>query len=466
MSAPADLSRDKRRVAFGSILASAAMTAAKLVVGLATGSLGILSEAAHSLLDLGAASLTYVAVRLSDRPADENHPFGHGKIEAVSALAETALLFLTAIWIVWEAIERLLSEAVAIDVPWYAVAVILGSIAIDFGRSRALMKVAKATRSQALEADALHFSSDMISSAVVLVGLGSAALGYPKGDAVAAIGVALFIAHVGYGMGRRTIDVLVDAAPAGMAERACAAIDGVPGVARVARVRARPMGGEVLIEMLIQVSRVMPLDRAQDVCERVGAAIRARIPEANPLVSAEPLALDSESITDVVRLVAARHGAEIHDLGIHLLDGKPHVGFDVEVEDTLDVEAAHAFVSGVEAAIRAELGDEVAVVTHIDPRSPALLDGVRVPPEEEIRLSAEIAAIVCKVGLVQGVHAITVRRVGGDYHLSLHCLFAPRTPVRAAHDATVEVERRIRERIGGAGRIVVHAEPLGAPGFD
>ncbi|TAN61941.1 MAG: cation transporter, partial [Magnetospirillum sp.] len=201
----------KQSVALSSVFASAAMTIMKLVVGLMTGSLGVLSEAAHSLLDMGAAILTWFAVRIGDQPADERHPYGHGKVESVSALIETGLLFVTAAWIIKEAIGRLLAEAVVVESTWWSVGVIVISILIDIGRSRALSKVAKETGSQALEADALHFSSDILSSCAVLVGLGLVWLGWPKGDAVAALGVAGFVMLAGWRLGTRTIDVLVDA---------------------------------------------------------------------------------------------------------------------------------------------------------------------------------------------------------------------------------------------------------------
>ncbi|MER2556254.1 MAG: cation diffusion facilitator family transporter [Candidatus Competibacter denitrificans] len=206
------VSRVKRRqsgktsVALGSVFASAALTLMKLVVGLLTGSIGILSEAAHSLLDFAAAGLTYFAVRVSDKPGDERHPYGHAKIESVSALIETGLLFLTSAWITKEAIQRLLHGGAEVDTTWYAIAVILISIAVDFFRARSLMRVVKATRSQALEADALHFSSDIYSSIGVLAGLTLNAFGYPQADAIAALGVAFIVCHAGYELGRRTLD--------------------------------------------------------------------------------------------------------------------------------------------------------------------------------------------------------------------------------------------------------------------
>src|SRR5579871_122532 len=224
---------DKERVALGSVAASGFMALTKLIVGVLTGSLGILAEAAHSLLDLGATLITYGAVRVSDRPPDREHPYGHAKIESISALAETALLFFTAVWIAYEAAHRLLAPGAAVTITWWALGIMVLSIAIDFFRARALRAAAIATSSQALEADALHFSSDMLSAAVVLAGLGLVRAGWPPGDAAAALGVSVFIALAGWRLGRRTVDTLIDTAPEGVAEeirRIAAATAGIAAV--------------------------------------------------------------------------------------------------------------------------------------------------------------------------------------------------------------------------------------------
>lgn len=455
-------SHDKRKAAASSIAASLFLTLAKLAVGLATGSLGILSEAAHSLLDLGAALLTYMAVKVADQPADANHPFGHGKVEAVSALIETGLLFVTAFWIVFEAVSHILApEPPRVEATWYGVAVILVSIAVDIGRSRALMRVAKATRSQALEADALHFSTDIASSAVVLAGLGAVALGYPKGDAWAALGVALFVLKVGYSMGRRTIDVLVDAAPQGIAEIATLAARTVPGVARVERVRARPSGGSVFVELQIRVSRGMALERVQIVRDAVADAVRASLPEANPLVLAEPLAQDSETVADVVRARAAQRGLMVHDIATHVVEGRVHVSLDLELDANLPIRSAHAIASGLEAAIRDELGQDVAVVTHLDPRRPDPVAGQAIEGPEADAIRAEILSLALSLPMLGDIHDIVLQRTEGGLVASMHCLVAPGLSVGAVHEATQALEWRLMAARGDVARAVVHAEPAG-----
>ena len=256
-----EISHKKQKVALSSVAASAFLTLIKLVVGILTGSMGILSEAAHSLLDLGAATLTYFSVRIGDKPPDKEHTYGHGKVESVSALIETGLLFLTSAWIVYEAVRRLIENRVEIEVAWFSFAVMIISILVDFSRSKALSKVAKETKSQALEADALHFSSDILSSLVVIIGLILAHFGIKRADAIAAIGVSIFILHAGYILGKRTIDVLVDAAPLGLTDKVIEAAKSVAGVIEVSKARVRVVGANAFVDLSVAIGRNLGLKK-------------------------------------------------------------------------------------------------------------------------------------------------------------------------------------------------------------
>src|SRR5688500_706310 len=264
----------KQRVALTSILASGGLTLAKGAVGFATGSLALLSEAAHSLLDFVATVMTYFAVRISGKPADEEHHYGHGKVESVTALAETALLFLLSGVVIWEAAHRLLGGAHhAVEATVWAFAVIIVSIAVDFFRARVLYRVAAETSSEALEADALHFGSDMWSSAAVLAGLVAVAMGYPLADSIAAMVVAVFICVAGWRLARRTVDTLTDTAPAGAAGRIAAAVERVPGVVAIERLRARQAGPILFVDLVVAVSRTLPLDRVAALKDRIVQAV-------------------------------------------------------------------------------------------------------------------------------------------------------------------------------------------------
>ena len=275
---------EKEQVALSSIVASAGLTVAKAIVGFATGSLAILSEAGHSLIDLGATVMTYAAVRISGKPADEEHHYGHGKVEAISALAETALLFLLSGIVIWEATKRLTQhEGHVVEATVWAFGVILASIVVDFFRARALMHTAEKTSSHALEADALHFSSDLWSSLAVLVGLCGVYFGLPWADSAAALVVAVLVCVAGWRLGRRTVDTLTDVAPPGAAERIKAIAARVPGVVRVEQVRARAVGEQTFIDLRLAVSRTLPLDRVSVLKEELAAALRSKSRAPNRL---------------------------------------------------------------------------------------------------------------------------------------------------------------------------------------
>jgi len=257
-----DTSRQKVRVALTSVIAAVGLTATKGVVGWQTGSLGILSEAAHSGLDLVAALITFFAVRVADRPADLDHHYGHGKVENLSALIETALLLLTCLWIIYEALERLFWKPVEIQPSWIAFAVMVGSVVVDFSRSRVLSRVAAASGSQALEADALHFQTDVWGSLTVLGGLGAVWAGGRWGipwlslaDALAAIAVAGIVLVVGGRLGVRAVDALLDRAPIELVGRIRTAIRGVPGVQGPVDFRARMVGPRVFVDAAVPIDR-------------------------------------------------------------------------------------------------------------------------------------------------------------------------------------------------------------------
>lgn len=280
---------EKQSAALGSLVAAVGLTAFKIVVGVWTGSLGILAEAAHSGLDLVAAGLTFLAVRFSGRPADRTHLYGHGKIENLSALAETLLLLLTCVWIVWEAVRRLRFHETQIAVNVWSLVVMLTSIAIDASRSRVLARAAKKYRSQALEADALHFQTDVWGSAVVIVGLLSVKLGLWWGDAVAALGVSAVVVWVSVRLGRRTVDALLDTAPEGMEQRIAAAVQAVDGVRDCHHVRLRYSGPVLFIDLHVLVDGGQTLAEAHRLTETIEAAIQEIAPQADVTVHPEPV---------------------------------------------------------------------------------------------------------------------------------------------------------------------------------
>ena len=294
--APGD-QNEKNRAAVNSVAAAMFLTALKAVVGLLSGSLGILAEAAHSALDLVAAIVTLIAVRAANKPADPEHPYGHGKFENISAMAETLLLLATCAWIVYESVHRLVShDSRAIDASVWAFGVMAVSILVDFSRSRMLYRVAAKHRSQALEADALHFSTDIWSSAVVIVGLAGVRIAqwYPqfeflkKADAVAALGVGMIVVLVSGRLGLRTFQALVDASPEGVADSIKRRVEAVENVNDCHAVRVRRSGPHSFVDLHILLDGDLPLRTAHAVTERVERAVEEMLPGADVVVHPEP----------------------------------------------------------------------------------------------------------------------------------------------------------------------------------
>ncbi len=288
---PNAMRAEKRAVAGNSVVAALLITTGKIVVGVTTGSLGILSEAAHSALDLIAALLTYFSVGVSDKPADADHQYGHGKVENFSAFVETGLLLLTCAWVIYEAVMRLFYRHVEVEPSVWAFAVMLVSMAVDWWRSRALGRIAAKYESQALEADALHFSTDIWSAGVVVIGLVLILLGrvyhlewLRLADPIAALFVAGVIVTVSWRLARRTIDALLDAAPAGVRAKITDAVSHVDGVLEVGRVRIRRAGNRYFADLAVGFARTVTFQRSEQLVEAVTAAVHSILPDADVTV--------------------------------------------------------------------------------------------------------------------------------------------------------------------------------------
>jgi cation diffusion facilitator family transporter len=449
----------KEQVALSSIFASAGLTLAKTVVGFMTGSLAILSEAAHSLLDLAATVMTYVAVRVSGKPADERHHYGHGKVESVAALAETGLLFLLSAVVIWEATRRLIGAEGTVEATLPAFAVIVGSVVIDFFRARLLYRVAGETSSEALEADALHFGSDMWSSLAVLIGLIGVALGWQWADSVAAVIVAIFVCLAGWRLGRRTLDTLIDTAPEGIAAQLTALALGVPGVVGVERVRARRVGHRLFVELAAAVSRTLPMDHVATLKDEIIDVIHRELPEAEVSITTEPRALDDETISERVNVIARNRKLAVHHVTVHAIEGRLSVSLDLEVDGSLGLGKAHEIASGLEQAIQRELGPDVEVETHIEPLQAHGLPGHDAPPAHVQEVQAALNELVKAVGTIREVHDVRVRLSSDGEFVNFHCRADPQQPVHDVHEKVDELERALRQRFPSITRVIGHAEP-------
>lgn len=449
----------KTRAALASVATSAALAIGKLAAGLLSGSLALISDAGHAGLDTIAATATVFAVRLADKPADEEHHYGHAKVEAIVALAETALLFLLAFVVSEEAVRRLwLSLVQPISDDRLAIAVLLVSILMDFLRWRGLRAVAASTSSRALAADALHFSSDCIGSSLVLVGLLSQRFGFAQGDAVAALAVACFIGLAGARLVKRTVDDLLDAAPRGATQILRDAIAAVPGVVGVDALRLRPSGARVLGEVELSVPRTMPIETAEGVRLEVAKAITKAVPGADLTIAATPRALEDETSSERILLIAARRGLPVHHISVQDIDGRKFVSLDVELDAQMPLGAAHEIASRLEGEIAAELGD-VDVETHIEPLDIEERPSVAAAAATSASIAFDLSAIAAAEGALDEIHDVRVRSTDQGLIVNYHCRIDPTLSVENAHAHVDRLDHLIRRRFPEIIRIVGHAEP-------
>ena len=450
----------KEKVALGSIAASVGLTIAKAIVGVASGSLAILSEAAHSLIDFAATVMTYFAVRVSGKPADEEHHYGHGKIESVTALAETALLFLLSGVVIWEAAQRLLRQQDhAVQATFWAFTVIIASIVVDFWRARLLYRVATETSSEALEADALHFGSDMWSSLAVLTGLAGVLFGYPWMDAAAALAVAAFVCLAGWRLGSRTISTLTDQAPPGVARQIEGIVRHVSAAVDVERIRVRRVGATLFVELSLAVSRTLPLDRVAELKTAVADAIASEVPRAEVGVITTPRALDDETVLERVLVIARNRALAVHHVTVQALGDRLAVSLDLEVVGSLTIAAAHDIADGLEQAIQDELGPEVEVETHIEPLQIQGIVGRDAGSERIEAVRKALAELSEQLGPLRDVHEVRVRETSDGAIVNFHCYVDSALTVDVVHDSVDEVERALKRRWPTIKRVIGHAEP-------
>jgi cation diffusion facilitator family transporter len=448
----------KSRVAAISVFASAGMAAAKFVVGIIIGSLALVSEALHSSVDVVATIITWMVVRVSDLPADEEHHYGHGKLESISALGVIALLYVLAGGILVESYSRLREGTTPPVISAIPFVVLLIDIAVNFWRARALHRAAHETQSQALEADALHFASDVLGSLAVIAGLALAGFGYWWGDSAAAIAVAVMIAALGLRLARSTVETLLDRAPEGASEKAREAIRSVPGVVDVERVRVRLVGATHFIDAIVQVPRTYPIDRVDEIKRKAQVAVTAALGEADLTFTAVPVALSNESVRERIMVIARNSGLAIHHVTVHDLGAKLIVSIDLEVDGNMTLIAAHGIAHDLERNIRDAFGEEVEVDTHIEPLEPELPFGVDADPERVGTITAALSRFATDTE-IHDIHNVRVRNTEAGEIVNFHCRAAPSMSVIRVHENVDAIERALRRAFPTVKRVISHAEP-------
>src|SRR5918996_4673337 len=500
---------EKLRVAVTSIIASASLAILKFVVGLSTNSLGILSESLHSGLDFVAATMTLYAVRIVMRPRDSKYTYGYAKFESISSLSQILLLFAVAGWVFYEGIERILApETIQPEITILSFAIMFVSIAVDLGRSRALYRTARKYGSQALEADALHFRTDMLSSAIVLIGLSLVFfLDIPNADAYSAIVVAAMIVYTSLGLGRRTLDVLLDKAPKGVYHQILESVSGLEGVDRPHDIRIRKMGPETFVDMHIEVPRTYTHDTAHKVATIVEEKVKQILPNSDVLVHVDATQYSDETLNDRIRLIAAEmHGiTNVHSIYMSNipqpstvydseerenkqmskqpsndlsttkqkkenrtshseLQRRLHLYLDVQMNSTLDLTTAHNITESFENRLKQEIPQIKNITTHIEIEEASRdTSAIGIEKRSSEAYIERIKDAALSVQSVVNCKDVAIVELNGDQHFTLTIEIESRignslTTLRDAHEIATDVQNRIINQTG-ASRVIVHTEP-------
>jgi cation diffusion facilitator family transporter len=458
----------KRSAALFSVFAALCVTLFKLLTGLLTGSLGMLSEAAHSGIDLIAAGITLFSVQVSDRPADADHAYGHGKVESLSAGIETVLMLGSCVWILTEAIRRiLLREHLSLKFSIWPFAALLLSIAVDFTRSRKLHRIAAETRSEALEADAIHFRTDIWSSLAVLFGLAATYAGehwhipaLELADPIAAIIVAAIILYVTWKLARRTIDALTDATPPETRAqtrammRDLAAIDGVLSIDRV---RTRRSGPNYFADVTLGIPRNVTFQRSEQITMAATAAVQQHLPGADVVVHSVPTASLAESVHDRIRAVAARSNLNIHDVSVQEYDHKLHVEQHLEVDEKMSLRDAHALATQLESEMRREVPGIATILTHIE-SEPATIERPD-SLERDRQLEVRLRRAAVHFPEILDIHEVFVTRINDRIQVNCHCTLPDDLPMAKVHEIITAFEGAFKLDAPEVSRLLIHPEP-------
>ena len=498
--------KEKKRIVITSLIASAILAMLKLIIGFSTNSLGILSESFHSGIDVLAALMTFYAIRTVIKPPDSKFTYGYAKIESLSSLAEILLLFLVAAYIFYEGLERIFVKSIEPDVTVFSFGVMILSIVVDYWRSKTLFKVARKYGSQAIEADALHFKADMISSSIVIVGLCTVLfLGIPNADAYAALIISSMIIYTSLGLGKRTLDVLLDKAPKGINHIVLESISGLEGVNRAHDIRVRNVGATLFIDLHIEVPRTSTHDKAHKIATNVEDKIRKLIPNSDVLVHVDAIESESETLTDIVRLIASEtdgiknvhsiffsqlpsysnkqsnknfHETNViqgdndnpmkneikNELGLTNNNSKGllHLYLDVQVDSGLDLRAAHNIIETFESKVRNDIPLIQQITTHIEFETEEIK---KIGIEKEVNSSylSNIRKSCFKIEGVVDCKDIGIVDMDGDQHITLTITIQSLNPsdlsIYDAHQIATDVQQMIM-RDTGASKVVVHTEPL------
>jgi cation diffusion facilitator family transporter len=475
----------KRSAAIFSVFAAGAVTVLKFVTGILTGSLGMLSESAHSAVDLIASIITLFSIQVADRPADEDHNYGHGKVESLSAFVETFIMLGSCLWIVTEAVQRIHSHThLALHPSLWPFSVLLFSIGVDFTRSRTLGRIAREHHSDALAADSVHFATDMWASFAVMVGLAATFAGeryhipsLEYADPIAAIVVSGVILQVSWRLARQTVDALLDATPTSDPTSSQAQtkeqlrsnlihdLKAIPGVMSVDRLRTRRSGADYFADITLGMPRNLTFQRSEQLTMAATEAVRRHLPGADVVIHTVPTASIAESVHDRIRAVAARRNLSIHDVSVQHIDGGLHVEQHLEVDETMPLRQAHELVTELEAEMRQEVPAISSILTHIE-SEPATIEQPA-SLERDRELEVRLRHVAFSFPEIQDIHEVFVTRrkaFAGDEHgdhiqVSCHCTLPDDLPMAQVHAVITALEGAFKLDAPEVDRLLIHPEP-------
>jgi cation diffusion facilitator family transporter len=451
--------REKTTVALWSIGAAVFLITAKTVVGVMSGSLALLTDAVHSLLDMGASIITYFAVRISDKPADQDHQFGHGKIESLGALLQIIFLLGACAWITFEAVHRIQRQEFGVELNVWAFAVVISSIVIDYNRVRALRRVAVKYSSQALAADALHFTADIYVSSVVLFGLGAVQLGLPLADPLAAILVSLFIIFTAVRLARKSIDVLLDRAPSDAEVVIKETVALFPEILDIKNLRLRTDGRTTFAVLDLDVDRSLTFSRVDDLKSRLETELCRRLPQPDLTITLTPQSSGSEMVADSIRYVVSGFGLNLHHLIVRDDPTGYFASMHIEMPGDMTLEAAHAKATEITKKLHEAIARLAKVVIHTEPHHPG--DAAQFPGEMELEeTAARIKRIVESFSNVDDCHNIVLTPHGDGLALSADMRLDGDLPLERTHRISVDVEKKLRSELPELVSITLHLEPF------
>ena len=445
-------------VAFGSVVIGVCLVVAKLVVGLLTGSLGIVSEAVHSTVDLVSSGAALFAVRTAAKPADREHPFGHGRAENLAAFAQGLLLLLVACGVGYEAIRRLLGAPATVDATDYAVALMVGSMAIEIGRAVVLRRVGKAAGSMAMQTDAQDRIADVLASLAVLAGLIGTRFGFARADAIAALLVAALIARISVNIAWRAGDILMDRAPAGVDEELRRAIGGVEGVREVRAVRVRRSGVHLLADARVSTQRTLSVERAQALTDDVRRAVDGAVPNVDLTLVVEGQE-EAANLVERVHAAAGRMGRfkDLHNVTVEKeANGSLHLTMHAKLPGATTLAEASRSSGQLEDELRAEFPEVSRVDVHLEPLEPDLVSGADVTAGQA-ELAARMRLLVESHPLVTRCRDVELSSRDGRITAHVVAEMSGRLSLEEAHEVETQLEEKLRLAFPELHEIVARA---------